>query len=135
MILISLSFLLSLGCLQGVFMTASEDYFILDGNANLYRINSTDLSIEYTPVRPEQSSSGLYSGGEYCKKTITTEQYSILSQKVQGIVHNKKLRIQDRVKGSFSITIKKGKKEERFLIAKGGEEILALESYLKALIQ
>ncbi|MFW9877172.1 MAG: hypothetical protein ACFFG0_29125 [Candidatus Thorarchaeota archaeon] len=43
----------------------------LDGNGNEYIINEkSKIIIEYIPVKPIFSSSGLYNGGDYVKKEI-----------------------------------------------------------------
>ncbi len=113
--------------------TPQPEYKIADGSGNQYFI--TTKEIEYIPVKPENSSTGMYSGGEYVKKTITPEQYSELVKKVEAVEENKQLRIKDRIKGSFAISIVHGAKEKSFLVNRGGTEISALEQYLKQLIQ
>lgn len=135
MISLVCSLMIGLQCLQNLMISAEEDYSIADGSGNLYRITAADLQIEYDPVKPENSSTGFYSGGEYVKKTISKEQYSTLAQKIHKVIDRKEIRIKDRVKGSFAITVQKGKKEHSYLIARGGQEIQDLEAYLKQLIQ
>ncbi|MDD3741493.1 MAG: hypothetical protein PHH30_09640, partial [Bacteroidales bacterium] len=45
-----------------------------DGNANTYKISQS--TITYTPVTKEQSSSGIYSGGEAKIASISKEQFA-----------------------------------------------------------
>jgi hypothetical protein len=135
MISIAFSLMIGIHCLQSLIISAKEDYYIADGSGNLYKITSSNLQIEYNPVKPENSSTGFYSGGEYVKKTISKEQYSTLAGKIQKVVDNKNIRIKDRVKGSFAITVAKGKNKKSYLVANGSEEIQGLESYLKDLIR
>ncbi|GAG85526.1 unnamed protein product [marine sediment metagenome] len=52
-------------------------YNYLDGNGNKYII-SNEL-IEYIPVKPFFSSSGVYNGGDYIKKEISEIQYNKLT--------------------------------------------------------
>jgi len=46
----------------------------VDGNGNQYIIEQD--GIEYNPVKPKFSSSGVYDGGNHVKKKITQHQYS-----------------------------------------------------------
>jgi hypothetical protein len=41
---------------------STSTYQYADGSANVYRIKPD--SLEYIPVKPEESSTGMYSGGE-----------------------------------------------------------------------
>ena len=47
-----------------------------DGNGNQYIIERD--SIEYIPIKPEYSSSGVYNGGEHAKKTINQNHFEKL---------------------------------------------------------
>ncbi len=45
-----------------------------DGNGNQYIIEQD--TIEYNPIKPKFSSSGVYDGGDHIKKKITQQQYT-----------------------------------------------------------
>ena len=68
-------------------------YNYIDGNGNKYVIETT--SIEYKPVKPVLSSSGLYDGGDYLKKTISKIQFDEIISVINEGVRNK----EDHIKG------------------------------------
>lgn len=49
-------------------LPSSYHYQYIDGNGNLWRI--TKDSVQYVPIKPENSSSGFYSGGEPFEKKL-----------------------------------------------------------------
>ncbi len=121
---------------QTITTLPKEEYLIFDGSGNRYLISQGyGLIIDYDPVTPEKSSSGMYSGGEKVKRTISEAQYLEISQSVHRTVKEKKYHSKDRVKGSFSIAIIKSGKETNYLIAGASEEVKALEALLKLRIQ
>lgn len=69
-----------------------------DGNGNVYSIE--DNWFEYTPVKPINSSSGIYSGGNAVKKKITDAQIQEINDAFAAIFENKKIHIEKRVMGS-----------------------------------
>src|SRR5688572_6597745 len=56
---------------------AQTSYLYSDGNSNSYAI--TETQIKFDPVSPEESSSGMYSGGEPKVKVITPHEFRKLS--------------------------------------------------------
>jgi hypothetical protein len=58
-------------------ISPADSYEITDGNANLFRLSPE--RIEYLPVTPALSSSGVYSGGEPRVRIIKTEAFKRLS--------------------------------------------------------
>lgn len=66
----------------------------VDFNNNVYTIGKS--SIHYSPMTPENSSSGTYSGGEASDTTITEGQFKDLSKIASSIIANKKLHLKTR---------------------------------------
>ena len=74
-------------------------YEYLDGNSNQYLIEKEDkIIIEYIPIKPYQSSSRIYDGGDYIKKEISKLQYNQLKKSFNDTFKNKEIHIKDRVK-------------------------------------
>ncbi|NVM19087.1 MAG: hypothetical protein HWN80_15335 [Candidatus Lokiarchaeota archaeon] len=107
-------------------------YNYLDGNGNKYII-SNEL-IEYIPVKPSFSSSGVYNGGDYTKKEISEIQYNKLATSLNVAIKNKKSYIENRVKMSGLIVIQEKDKEKAYILSPGSEEISKIENLLKTII-
>jgi hypothetical protein len=54
-------------------MSTPTHYQYADGSANVYIIKAD--SLEYIPVTPEESATGMYSGGEPKKAVLTPEEF------------------------------------------------------------
>jgi hypothetical protein len=67
-------------------MTANTSYEYADGSGNVYVVK--DLSVEYKPVTPRNSSSGIYSGGEPASVTIASDQYDSLVNLLESAMAN-----------------------------------------------
>ncbi|MCU0447450.1 MAG: hypothetical protein MUE85_21340 [Microscillaceae bacterium] len=104
-------------------------YYYIDGSNNKYIIQ-TD-SLEYVPIRPEQSSTGMYSGGEPAKKALKPEDYQKILLEFDKIFANTELHIEDRIKTSGVLDL--GNKKT--VIFKDGKEKQQLEALLKQLLQ
>lgn len=107
-------------------------YNYLDGNGNKYII-SNEL-IEYIPVKPSFSSSGVYNGGDYIKKEISEIQYNKLTNSLNIAIKNKKCHIKNRVKMSGLIVIQEENNEKAYILSPGSEEISKIENILKNMI-
>ncbi len=86
-----------------------------DGNANTYKI--TQSTITYTPVTKEESSSGIYSGGEAKIASISIEQFADIFIDAESMVSNKSITTDKRQKGTGNIIIefKNSKKNTNFI--------------------
>lgn len=104
----------------------------LDGNGNKYII--TNEFIEYLPIKPPISSSGVYNGGYNTKKEINELDYDILVKNLFKALKNKKIHIKNRIKMSGVIIIKERKKQKTYILKPGSEEILDIETLLKKII-
>jgi len=110
---------------------SSQDNIILkyaDGSGNRYII--TNDTIEYIPVKMEESSSGEYDGGEAQKKKISSDAFLQIKNKFDEIFNNKSIQIKDRIMTSGVLTIERNKKTKEVIVMKCKEQE-ELESLLK----
>ena len=110
-------------------------YTYADGSGNSYYIDSKNMSLEYNPVKPKYSSSGIYNGGEYKLKTITREELKIISDSINNSIQNESVLIENRVKLSGLIKIIKNNKEENFILKPGSQEQINIETVLTEIIK
>ncbi len=99
-----------------------------DQSNNSYTI--TETSVEYDPITPAESSSGTYSGGEPWKKKIDNEVFYVIETWFSDIKKDKTQHLKKRIKPSIVLSVKKGKKKEKVLIAKPNKEF---DEYMKLL--
>ena len=108
-----------------------KDYRYLDGSGNEFVIKKTNkITIEYNPVKPLQSSSGIYDGGEYVKKEISELQYNKIISTLRDAIENRDIYINDRVKGSGMIILKEEDKKNVYILEPGSKEIENIEKSL-----
>jgi len=106
----------------------TTEYIYGDGSANVYTVTPT--TIEYDPVKPEFSSSGIYDGGEPIKKAITTDQFETITAAMEKAFASKSEHIKNREKGTGSVSIY-GKQTASFILARGSAAKRELEAALK----
>ena len=104
-----------------------------DGNGNQYIIEQD--SIEYNPVKPKFSSSGIYNGGDHVKKKITQQQYNKIASIFKEAIANKASHIKNRVKLSGVITMQEGKVVKSCILSPISEELNEIEIILKDTIK
>ena len=104
-----------------------------DGNGNQYVIEQD--SIEFNPIKPKFSSSGIYDGGDYVKKKITQQQYHKIASIFNKAMANKSSHIKNRVKMSGVITIQGGKGVKSCILSSNSEEMNEIEKILKTIIE
>jgi hypothetical protein len=104
-----------------------------DGNGNQYIIEQD--SIEYNPIKPKFSSSGIYDGGEYVKKKITQQQYNKIASIFKEAIANGASHIKNRVKMSGVITIQEGKTVKSCILNPTSAELNEIEKILKDIIK
>jgi hypothetical protein len=98
-----------------------------DGSANVYTFKQpaagADVVFEYDPVRPEESSTGMYSGGEPRTASIPAADPRVaeLWNRVEKLEATTTLHQPDRGKGTgaFALTTPAGTRQ--FIIAMGAE--------------
>lgn len=106
-------------------MSQSPIFEYADGNANRYILTNNQL--EYIPVKPEESSSGIYSGGTPISITITQEKRHQIQEAIQLLIDNPKLHLPNRVKMSGLL---RNRTENVSVIIKPGPELSTLDSLL-----
>ena len=104
-----------------------------DGNGNQYVIEQE--AIEYKPVKPKFSSSGIYDGGDPVKKKITQQQYDKIASSIKEAIANKASHINNRVKMSGVITIREGNAVKSCILSPNSEELNEIEKILKVIIK
>jgi hypothetical protein len=108
-------------------------YRYSDSSANTWKI-SID-SVEYIPMTPEMSSSGMYSGGNPVKKQISKSDYNKVKSEINNIVMNISIQIKDRTKLSGVITIIEDQKKDLTILIDKSPEKESLEKLLEKLIE
>lgn len=109
---------------------ADAVYIYADGSANLYFVTPT--FIEYAPMTPERSSSGMYSGGEPAKVPIDESSFSIIEEVIESFTKNTADHIPDRIKMSGNIYfVKEGKS---FNLAHNSNSKNGIEAMLKMML-
>lgn len=91
-----------------------------DGSANHYRFGQdnpkSQTHFEYLPVRPEESSTGTYSGGEPRQGDLSAKQTDELQKWLNKLESDKSLHTESRDKGTGAFTIKSGDQTRSFII-------------------
>ncbi|HMG92493.1 MAG TPA: hypothetical protein VK589_20685 [Chryseolinea sp.] len=109
-------------------MNKSTVYEYADGNGNTYRIQAS--SLEYVPVKKEESSSGMYSGGEARTVAINAEQYRDISALIESALNNTGIHINDRVMMSGVVRAISSQNTRSCIIKPGSDELIGIEQAL-----
>lgn len=102
-------------------MRTPTDYFYSDGNSNQYTLRGSTLT--YTPVKPEESSSGTYSGGEPRTVALSRSQARALESLFEQAISHIDAHQPNRVKGTGVIIITRGGEERRCVLKKSSREM------------
>jgi len=114
-------------------MESSVHYEYSDGSANRYII--TKDSIQYIPVKPEESSTGFYSGGEPGREKINHEQFNDVQKLFEAAMNKSEIQMDGRMKTSGLIVKIMPEETKRVILKPGVPEIAAIESALKDLLK
>lgn len=125
-------FYLSLLLLAGSCMKTPNQYEYSDGSANRYVITQTN--IEYIPVKPEESSTGMYSGGEPKLVSITNDQFNAIANLFEVAFQNTSAHMADRPKMSGLIVSRTGNTSQQAILKPNSEEKKNIENQLKAML-
>jgi hypothetical protein len=101
----------------------AKSYTYIDGNNNDFVITSD--SIFYSPVTPNESSSGEYSGGSPKRLKISAEEFLKIELIIKSIIKDKSNHIQDRLMGCGTLIV--GKKTTYINMSSKLKEDLELE--------
>lgn len=110
----------------------TSTYQYADGSANVYILKSD--SLEYIPIRPEESSTGFYSGGDPKKVAVTLEECRTMRAMLEAAKEKHEIHIPDRIKTSGMITTFSGDEKTQFILTPGCKEITEIEAELKKLL-
>jgi len=113
-------------------MNTSIVYHYSDGNANEYILTTSEL--KYIPVKPANSSSGMYDGGDPESAAITKNQYKKIQTLFDKALDNPGIQIQNRVMMSAKITMLNSDSKKTCIIKPGSEEIGLIEKNLKKIL-
>ncbi len=103
-----------------------------DGSGNTWTVSPT--TVDYNPVQPETSSSGIYSGGKNYTKAITTEQFQLLKMAVSAALADKEAHITNRVKGSGYIESYTENAVVKIIISPDSKHREIIETILKSYV-
>ncbi|MCE7863875.1 MAG: hypothetical protein DYG99_10070 [Bacteroidetes bacterium CHB5] len=110
-------------------MSQQPQLIYADGSANRYEISTHEL--KYIPVKPEESSTGMYSGGEPAQVTLSKEQYNHLKNLFETALTQTDQQIPDRIKTSGQVVVG----EKKVILKPNAPAKLAIESELKKMIE
>ena len=102
-----------------------------DGAANGYIFMHG--TVEYLPVKREESSSLGYSGGTPFKRPIDAQTYRPIADAFNLAIAANSTHISDRVMGSAVVSIKCSHKSRDWIIAPNSPQLAKIESLLQAL--
>jgi len=101
---------------------------------NLYYDDENNIYLEYDPVKPIESSSGEYDGGDYIKEKIARDQYERITALANKIAENKDIQIKNRVMTSGLLIVNIKGVEKRIIIEPSSNEKIEFENELKKLL-
>jgi hypothetical protein len=108
----------------------------VDGSGNKYIITDAKRkTIEYVPVKPVSSSSGIYDGGKHIKKSLNEAIFSRIHDSIMAALYTLQSHTRDRVMGSGFITVEESGKESSCILKPGAAERLAIETMLKQALE
>jgi hypothetical protein len=108
-----------------------------DGNGNGYRFwksaKKERARYEYAPIQPENSSSGIYSGGKPQKGTLAAKRVRELWRRVRKLEADASLHADSRMMGTGSFVLKETGSAERKFLIKGGSVLKEFDTFLEPL--
>lgn len=107
-----------------------------DGSNNSFWASQQDagaqVTARYSPVKPEHSSSGTYSGGAPWEGKLSPAQADELWRRVRAMQKESKLHQRNRTMGSGSFTLESGGEKRALLIGRC-QALAGLDSFLESL--
>ncbi len=77
------------------------NYTFFDGSGNKYIV--TENSLEYIPIKPSESSSLHYSGGQYVKRDLNADEYNSILDLAARAIKNTEIQTEEKAKGNPAI--------------------------------
>lgn len=114
-------------------MNAQPQYTYADGSANRYVITAS--SLQYIPVKQEESSTGMYSGGDPAEINLTKAEFESLKLLLEKAIAATNNHIADRIKTSGEVTRTTRTDTKIIILKPGAPEQIALESALKQMLK
>ena len=108
-------------------------YTYVDGSANSYEVTPT--SVQYIPIKPENSSSGTYDGGEERTVAIDNTTFMRLDSLFTAAIKATSNHIKNRIKGSGMILYFDNGTEKSIVLRSGSQSKNNLERVLGLLIK
>lgn len=100
----------------------SPEISIFDGNNNSYKLfrNNSDenFSIRYVPVKPSQSSSGVFDGGSVKENHLSEEQFKSILKIILELIENIDLHSDRREMGTFLLKFQSSEMNAKAIIIK-----------------
>lgn len=115
--------------------SAKQHYRYVDGSGNTYNLDPVEMTLEYAPITPQESSSRVYSGGEYVKKEISLSQYTVIATALEKAVASSSIHIPDRTMGSGLIVVGQYPQSQEYILAARAAEKAEIEKILKETLQ
>jgi flavodoxin len=106
-------------------------YHYYDGSGNQFKIETQ--SLEYIPIEPMESSSGIYSGGEPYKIEITAEQFNQIQNLFEKAFKSKKEHSKERAKLTGMLSIEKNSEKKICILLPNSETKKNIELFLRQL--
>jgi len=106
-------------------------YHYYDGSGNQFKIETQ--SLEYIPIEPIESSSGIYSGGEPYKIEITAEQFNQIQNLFEKAFKSKKEHSKERAKLTGMLSIEKNSEKKICILLPNSESKKNIELFLRQL--
>jgi hypothetical protein len=105
-----------------------------DGSANDYRFdgNGESATFEYTPITPEQSSTGFYSGGDPRAGALDRECVRELWRQIEAMAADVGKHIEHREKTSGELWIDDGQERREFIVHRC-DELEAFDRFVRGL--
>ena len=115
-------------------ISAQVYYIYSDGNLNTYTLDENKLV--YTPVNPEESSSGTYSGGKAKKAAITKDTYKHIVALLDHAMDEKEQHQENREMGTAQLVkYSKGKMRKKVILKTNASYKEKIEDVFKGILK
>ena len=107
-----------------------------DGSGNTYLIEKgKEITLEYLPIKPRFSSSGIYDGGEHVKKELELSKFTRLRDLFIEATMARDQHVQNRVKMSGMVSMKESDSQQECILAPNSNLKDLIENLLRSLLK